>query len=542
MALRSNADTAFTSRTSGMVDHNAAYTVCFWGKLSSDRNQYTHFWAASDTTTDTYEDSDFIGTDGDGTTLRGGVYIGAVGTVATGTSLVVGTWYHIAVKRTSATDWRMYLNGVQEGITVTRDITGRNATLGEFLHRLNGILYFCDGAIAHYKAWNVALTDAQIASEMRTITPKRWANLVGWTPFVSSVKADALISRVGGNWTENGTLVVEQGPPVSWGAPQSLVQIAAAAAAELPIPDAGETPSAYKDIVRDLIARARSELAFALDSPPSLYASAVQSVAVAQASETDTAQAVGKAKVKAVGQAVETDTSIAITARKSKNLAQATETDTAEAVARAKSKSVAQSTETDTAQAIARLKTKQVAQAIETDLAQPITRSGAKNIAVLQASEIDTSQPVARSKAKTFAQAFETDSAISITRLKSRVLGIAVESDTAQGVAKAKVKSIGQAVSSELALAIARVKRQTLQQATELDFAQTITHTKSKGVAQAAETDTALQITQFGVVSGHLRGMVKVYPALGVGSINVTPAIAGSISVKPTITGTINVN
>lgn len=532
MALRSNADTAFTSRTSGMVNHNAAYTVCFWAKLSSDRDQYTHFWAASDTTTDTYEDSDFVGTDNTGTNLRGGVYVAAAGTDTVGAALTVGTWYHIAVKRTSATDWRMYVNGVQSGITVTRDITGRNATLGEFFHRLNGTTYFCDGVIAHYKAWDVALTDAQIAAEMRTITPKRWTNLVGWTPFISSVKADALKSRVGGDWTENGTLVIEQGPPVSWGASPATVLKADAAVAQLPIPDVGEAPSAYKDTVRDLVMRARSELAFALDSPPSLYASAAQSVAVAQASETDTAQAVGKAKVKAVGQAVETDTSIAITARKSKNLAQATETDTAQAVARAKSKSVAQSTETDTAQAIARLKTKQVAQATETDLAQPITRSGAKNIAVVQAVEVDTAQPVARSKAKTFAQAFETDSAISVTRLKSRVLGIASETDTAQVVAKTKVKAIGQAAEIETALAITRLKRQTLQQATELDLAQAVTHTKAKGVAQAVETDTALSITQFGVVSGYLRGTIKVYPTLGVGSINIKPAITGTINVN----------
>lgn len=333
-------------------------------------------------------------------------------------------------------------------------------------------------------------------------------------------------------WTEAECISWCQNPWQLF-APRKRVYFAATAGtiAE-PLPDDGEAPSAYKEIVRDLIARARSELAFALDSPPSLYASAAQSVAVAQASETDTAQAVGKAKVKAVGQAVETDTSIAITARKSKNLAQATETDTAQAVARAKSKSIAQSTETDTAQAIARLKTKQVAQATETDLAQPITRSGAKNIAVIQATELDTAQPIARSKAKTFAQAFETDSAISVTRLKSRVLGIASETDTAQVVAKTKVKAIGQAAEAETALAITRLKRQTLQQATELDLAQAVTHTKAKGVAQAVETDTALSITQFGVVSGYLRGTIKVYPTLGVGSINVTPSISGTINVN----------
>lgn len=490
MALRSNVGTAFTSRTSGMVDHNLAYTVCFWVKLSSDRNQYTHFWAASDTTTDSYEDSDFIGTDADGTTLRGGAYIAAAGGVVLGAALTVDTWYHIAVKRTSVTDWRMYLNGAQSGATSTLDVTGRNATLGEFLHRLNGDPYFLDGLVAHYKAWNVALTDAQIAAEMRTIAPKRWANLVGWTPFISSVKADALKSRVGGDWTENGTLVVEQGPPVSWGVGAQLVGAAIAAAAELPIPDAGETPSAYKDIVRDLIARARSEIVFTLDSPPSLYASPGQSIAVAQASETDTAQAVGKAKVKAVGQAVETDSSLAISARKAKLISQATETDTAQAVARSKSKSVAQST------------------------------------------EIDTAQPVARSKAKTFAQAFETDSAISVTRLKSRALGVASETDTAQVIAKAKVKAIGQATEVETALAITRVKRQTLQQATETENAQGIARRKAKGIAQAAETDTALPITRFGVVSSHLRGTVRVYPTLGVGSINVTPSISGTINVN----------
>jgi len=316
----------------------------------------------------------------------------------------------------------------------------------------------------------------------------------------------------------------------------------ASGAAELPIPDTSQTPSTYNDIVRDLVMRARRELVFALDSPPSLYASPGQSISVTQASETDTAQAVGKAKVKAIAQAVETDTSLAVIARKSKNLAQATETDTAQAVARSKSKGAAQATETDTAQAVARLKTKQVAQANETDLAQPITRSGAKNIAVLQATEVDTAQPVARSKAKTFAQALETDSAITVTRLKSRTLGIAAETDTAHSFAKAKVKAIGQAAETETALAITRLKRQTLQQATETNTAQAIARKKAKGVAQATETDSALPVTRFGVVSSYLRGTFKVYPALGVGSINVTPSIAGNISVKPAITGTINVN
>jgi hypothetical protein len=75
-----------------------------------------------------------------------------------------------------------------------------------------------------------------------------------------------------------------------------------------------------------------------------------------------------------VGQATETDTAQPIGRLKSQTLGQNTETDTPQTIARLKSKAVGQNTETDTTQPISRLKSRAVAQATETDLSQPISK------------------------------------------------------------------------------------------------------------------------------------------------------------------------
>jgi len=74
------------------------------------------------------------------------------------------------------------------------------------------------------------------------------------------------------------------------------------------------------------------------------------SVTVNQATETDTANPVGKTKKKLLGQALETDTANQIRPSRSKNVGQAVETDTATVVGHKKAFNVGQALETDTAQ------------------------------------------------------------------------------------------------------------------------------------------------------------------------------------------------
>lgn len=113
-------------------------------------------------------------------------------------------------------------------------------------------------------------------------------------------------------------------------------------------------------------------------------------VAVAQATETDTAQAITRVKRKTLGQPSETDAAQPITRVKRKTLGQPSETDTAQII-QVKPR-VRQVTETDTAQPLSKLKVKAVGQATGTNTAQPIT--GAKIKAIGQASQVEIAQPI----------------------------------------------------------------------------------------------------------------------------------------------------
>ena len=94
-------------------------------------------------------------------------------------------------------------------------------------------------------------------------------------------------------------------------------------------------------------------------------------------------------------------------------VAQATEADSAQAVGARKTVAAAQTTESDSAQTIGSIKTASVAQASEADVSQPA--SAMKIAVILAASEVDSVGAVTANKAQLAGQAIETDSALSIT-------------------------------------------------------------------------------------------------------------------------------
>ncbi|MCW2920012.1 MAG: hypothetical protein JWN52_8080 [Actinomycetia bacterium] len=101
-------------------------------------------------------------------------------------------------------------------------------------------------------------------------------------------------------------------------------------------------------------------------------ASAGQSVTLGQAVETDTAQAISRAKRRTLGQASEADTSAAISRAKARTMGQTAETDSALQIGRLKSRALGQPSETDTARAITRTKARTLGRATETDTAMPL--------------------------------------------------------------------------------------------------------------------------------------------------------------------------
>lgn len=224
--------------------------------------------------------------------------------------------------------------------------------------------------------------------------------------------------------------------------------------------------------------------------------------AVGQASETDAALAVGKAKSKAVGQATQTDTAQAVTRVKTRAVGQAEETETALPITALKTRAVGQASETDEAQAVTALKTVAVGIAEETDAALSITAATEGEIVqpVGQAEETDTALAVTAAKAKAVGQATETEAALPITARKTVSVGIVVETSTALGIVALKTRAVGQATDSASALALTAVKAYTLGIAAETETAQAIGRLKTRTLGIAEEIEVALELANSGAV------------------------------------------
>lgn len=212
MAVRFDASADYLSRTTNLLNYNSAYTVCFWVYLSTDTNYYTHYWAICASATEAvndYQNSDFVGGNIDGTSVRVGAYVGGSGSDGIGTSLTTATWYHIAVRRSSASLLEAFLNGTLDA-TCTQDTTGRTAVAGEYMGRFNGTGFEMNGRVAHYRSWDRALSDAEIRSESLSSFPVTLDSIRHVNPMYPGERTYEQLK--GQSFTENGTLTDEDGP------------------------------------------------------------------------------------------------------------------------------------------------------------------------------------------------------------------------------------------------------------------------------------------------------------------------------------------
>jgi hypothetical protein len=226
VAVRVNASTDGLSRSTGLLNYNAAYTLMGW------------FWRVSDRAT--YEG--VLVLDGgafkyDGIWVNGSnvleMYASAGTDVfTTGGTVATGAWHHIAMVRESTTALKLYLNGAQSGSTVTNDVSARSAITGMYSLANGTTTEWLDGRVASLKAWTRALTLSEVQSEQNTIRPRDATSLYGWwTLFPGSGERVRDYSGNGRDWTETGTLTDEDGPPVSYRGPRLWVPQAPAVAA-----------------------------------------------------------------------------------------------------------------------------------------------------------------------------------------------------------------------------------------------------------------------------------------------------------------------
>lgn len=166
-------------RTASVPSANSAYTILAWFYLDSDPNDYQHFLHLGGSYPSYDGNTDFVGTDNNGTTFRWGCAGGTSNTFATGSALSTGTWYKVAMVRSSATDLKIYLaaagNALALEVTLTNDVSGRAASSAFSAGTYNG--YPMDGRMSGIRIWTAALSTGELATEFENLAPSRTADL-----------------------------------------------------------------------------------------------------------------------------------------------------------------------------------------------------------------------------------------------------------------------------------------------------------------------------------------------------------------------------
>lgn len=198
----SDGNAKYAFKTAGVVDYNAAYTVAFAVSFADFVNgsSKAYVWSINAASGNNW---DALGTNSSGNLILG-VASAADGTnaeTAGATVLSLNTWYHVMIVRNSATDRKVYLNGVQE-ISATTATTSRTAVSKEFVGtRSDG--YGCNAALCDFAHWNRALSVAEIAAQRRRAMPVSLNGLTTWVPMRRTTIAAAWAALKGQTWDNN---------------------------------------------------------------------------------------------------------------------------------------------------------------------------------------------------------------------------------------------------------------------------------------------------------------------------------------------------
>ncbi len=264
-----------------------------------------------------------------------------------------------------------------------------------------------------------------------------------------------------------------------------------------------------------VVARKSLTVGLPAESDSSLALATEIIVEVGQPAETDSTQAVTAKKSVTVGEPEESDATFAVTVKKTLALGQPAESDAIFAVTTLKTLAVGQPVEEDSPQAVAGLKSLAVGMPAETDTAFAFDENPMRRL-IAQALESDAVQAVTSRKDLAIGQPAEADSSQAITGRKTLVVGQPAETDSPQGVVARKTLAFVQVVEQDAAQAMTARKALVIGQPTETDAAQPVDENpmarligqaleqdatqavsvkKSVTVGQPAEEDTPLAVT-----------------------------------------------
>lgn len=204
MAVRTDASTERSNWTTSLPAWNA-FTVMVWVYITTNRG---------------IANQQFIQIDNGGGT---GFYyfhsdltpnLSVNGTSTTGAAFSTGTWIHVALTG-DGSNVRAYKDGVQL-------LSHGSTSITPVVMAIGGSSEWMDGRTAYAKVWDAALGVDEIAKEMWTARPQRFANLWGFFPMFDTVVTKDW-SGNGHTITYNGTMTTVDGPPVGWGAAPLIV-------------------------------------------------------------------------------------------------------------------------------------------------------------------------------------------------------------------------------------------------------------------------------------------------------------------------------
>jgi hypothetical protein len=218
MAARANGSGDYLRRTSALPTIEN-FSICFWVRLRSDLNTFSPIWLMGASPSSYVQ----FGTNADGTTLVWENRNPNLDQAITMMNMTVGTWYFVAgyigaANTTYEAWWADASTAALSTGSATSGLTAHSSPTEMSLFEETIFGGRSDAAVAAVKIWDgVKLGKADFEAERWQYLPARTANLHTWSPFLDP--GDATWKDYSGNardWTEGGTVLFEEGPPIAW--------------------------------------------------------------------------------------------------------------------------------------------------------------------------------------------------------------------------------------------------------------------------------------------------------------------------------------
>ena len=208
MAFRTDAASEWYTTTANPITTTG--TILCWFKMSVNRATYSTVWVSDNSGANSL----MLVSNSAGLVYN--IWNGGVERCSLGT-LVVGTWYRMAVTFTGTTLTRYFAaEGAGSFNVATGTYTPVTAQTGLWIggYSRNSLEWF-NGAVANFKHYDAVLSEAECWTELSQYAPTRRTNLIKWYPFLRPETTD--YSGTGATLTTSGTPTWEAGPNIPVG-------------------------------------------------------------------------------------------------------------------------------------------------------------------------------------------------------------------------------------------------------------------------------------------------------------------------------------